>query len=102
MRPRKAIYTKGEINKLIDGVCHPLSKSNPTMLILDGFLHGLVEMNPPQSARKFLKHNLPMLIEQTGRTCQGEGYESAKELAKAIQSSIKLAENLRKRASTKR
>jgi hypothetical protein len=58
-------------------------------------------MNPPQSARKFLKHNLPMLIEETGRICGGEGYKNAKELGKAIQSSMKLAENLRKRASTK-
>jgi len=93
----KTIYTKGEINKLIDSLCHPLSKANPAMLILDGFLHGLVEMNPPQSARKFLKHNIPTLIEETGRTYGKEGYKTAKELRKAMQLSMKLAENLKRR-----
>jgi len=93
----ETFYTKGEINKLIDSVCHPLSKANPAMLILDGFLHGMVERNPPLSARKFLKHNLPMLIEETGRIYEREGYKTAKELKKAIQLSIKLAENLKRR-----
>ncbi len=93
----RTVYTKGEINELIDGLCHPLSKANPAMLIVDGLLHGLVEMNPPLSARKFLKHNIPRLIEETGRICGGEGYRTARELSKAFQSSIKLAENLRRR-----
>jgi len=90
-------YTKGEMNKLIDSLCHPLSKANPPMLILDGLLHGLVERNPPLSVRKFLRHNIPMLIEEVGRTYGREGYKAAKELRKAIQSSIKLAQNLRRR-----
>jgi len=90
-------YTKGEINRLIDSLCHPLSKTNPAMLIIDGFLHGLVERNPPLSVRKFLRHNIPMLMEEVGRTYGREGYKAAKELRKAIQSSIELAQNLRRR-----
>jgi hypothetical protein len=97
LKPTRTIYTKGEINRLIDSLCHPLSKMNPAMLIIDGFLHGLIERNPPLSARKFLKHNIPMLIEETGRIYGGEGYKTAKELRKAIQPSIRLAENLKKR-----
>lgn len=67
------------------------------MVVLDGFLHGMVERNPPLSARKFLKHNMPMLIEETGRKYGGEGYKTARELSKAFRSSIKLAENLKRR-----
>jgi len=92
----RTIYTKGEINRLIDSLCHPLSKTSPAMLIIDGFLHGLVERNPPLSVRKFLKHNVPMLIEEAGREYGKEGYKAAKELRKAVQSSLKLAEKLKK------
>ena len=57
-------YTKGELNKLIDSLCHPLFKTNERYILLDGLLHGLVEQNPPLTIRKFVKYNLPKLIEQ--------------------------------------
>lgn len=57
-------YTKGELNKLIDSLCHPLFKTNEGFMLVDGLLHGLVEQNPPITIRKFIKHNLPTLIEQ--------------------------------------
>ena len=93
----RTIYTKGQINRLIDGVCHLLSKANPGMLMLDGFLHGMVEMNPPLSFRKFLKHNVPMLIEEVGRTYGAESYGTAREFSKAFRLSTKLIENLKRR-----
>ena len=60
-------YTKGELNKLIDSLCHPLFKTNEGFILVDGLLHGLVEQNPPLTIRKFIKHNLPKLIEQIGK-----------------------------------
>jgi hypothetical protein len=42
---RSEPYTKGEINKLIDSLCHPLGKKDKTFLVFDGDLarHGSAE-----------------------------------------------------------
>lgn len=40
-------YTKSELNKPIDSLCHPLFKTNEGFILVDGLLHGLVEQNPP-------------------------------------------------------
>lgn len=55
-------YTTGDLNKLIDSLCHPLIKTNEGFLLVDGLLHGLVEQNPPKSIRKFVKYSLPKII----------------------------------------
>jgi hypothetical protein len=55
-------YTTGEINKLIDGLIHPLAEKDKKFILIDGFLHALNERDPPQSLRKFLKYNLPEII----------------------------------------
>ena len=60
----KRPYTKGELNKLIDNLCHPLFKTNEGFILVDGLLHGLVEQNPPITIRKFIEYNLPKLIDQ--------------------------------------
>jgi len=52
-------YTKGELNKLIDTLCHPLFQENPSFILIDSLLHGLVEQNPPQTVRKFIQYNPP-------------------------------------------
>ena len=57
-------YSKGQLNKLIDTLCHPLFETNEGFILLDGLLHGLVEQNLPISVRKFIKYNLPRLIRQ--------------------------------------
>ena len=57
-------YSKAELNKLIDALCHPLFETNKGYILVDGLLHGLVEQNPPLSLRKFIKYNLPKLIQQ--------------------------------------
>lgn len=61
---RKASYTKGELNKLIDGICHPLCEGDKRFLLLDGFLHALVEQDPPVTVMKFVKYNLPEIVKQ--------------------------------------
>jgi len=69
---RRGLYSKAELNKLIDSVIHPLAKEDPSLLILDGFLHSLVEQNPPLSVRKFLRYNLPRLVASLKKHKKGE------------------------------
>ena len=57
-------YTTGELNEVIDSLCHPLFKTNEGFILVDGLLHGIVEQNPQITIRKFIKYNLPKLIEQ--------------------------------------
>jgi len=63
-RRTKRLYSRGELNKLIDSLCHPLFKTDGGFVLVDGLLHGLVEQNPPSSIGKFIKYNLPALIQQ--------------------------------------
>lgn len=63
-RKRKASYTTGELNKVIDGLCHPLFRDNPDLIFVDGLLHAIVEQNPPLSIRKFIRNNLPKLLDR--------------------------------------
>ena len=71
-RKRKAAYSKGELNKLIDSICHPLCKNDKRFYLLDGFLHALVERDPPETVRKFVKYNLPEIIKQLGEKRQDQ------------------------------
>jgi len=68
-RPLKSrqTYTPGELNRLVDAFIHPLAKTRPDVLILDGILHGIIEHNPTESAMKFILHNLPKLLPQLMR-----------------------------------
>ena len=59
--------SKGQLNKLIDSLLHPLFKKHPGFVILDGVLHALVEQNPEESLRKFVKYNLDKLVKYTVR-----------------------------------
>ena len=63
-RKPSPLYTTGELNKLVDGLCHPLFKTNPGFILVDTVLHGLIEQNPSLSFRKFIRYNLPKLIDQ--------------------------------------
>jgi len=55
---------QGPINKIIDRLLHPHFKRYPFLIIIDGLLHGLNEMDPATSLRKFLKYNAPELIKE--------------------------------------
>jgi len=89
-RSRKS-YTKGEINRMIDSLLHPLSKQAPPIVILDGFLHGLVEQNPTLTTRKFFKHNMPLLIQGLS----GENKDLGKAAKQLIIQTEKLARQVR-------
>lgn len=56
------------MNRLVDALVHPLAKENPYIMILDGVLHGIVEQKPSASTIKFIKYNLPRLLEQLAAT----------------------------------
>jgi len=60
-------YTKGELNKFIDSVCHPLFKAHKGIVLVDGLLHAMVEQNPPTTVQKFIKYNLPKIVNQLGK-----------------------------------
>lgn len=63
-KTRPKLYSKGNLNKVIDDVVHPLCKHNASIIFLDGFFHSLVEQDLPLSVRKFIRYNLPKLLEQ--------------------------------------
>ena len=66
-RRRKQPYSKGALNRMIDDVLHPLYKINGGFVLVDGVLHGMVESDPPQSVVKFIRYNLPKILEQMGK-----------------------------------
>jgi hypothetical protein len=55
-------YTVGNLNKIIDNLCHPLFKTNITCVLIDGILHGVVERDPKKTIKKFAQYNLPKII----------------------------------------
>jgi len=62
MPQERTVYSKGEANRLIDSLLHPLFDINPAFRIVDSILHGIVEQNLPETAFKFLRYNLPWII----------------------------------------
>lgn len=58
---------QGPVNKTIDRLLHPHFHKYPFLIIIDGLLHGLNEMNPAQSIQKFLRYNAPKLIAELER-----------------------------------
>ena len=71
-RKTRRPYSKGELNKLIDSVCHPLSKTNQGFILVDGLLHAKIEPNPSETVKKFIKYNLPKILEQISQNSKEE------------------------------
>jgi hypothetical protein len=63
-------YTKGQLNKIIDSFLHPHYSENESLRLLDGLLHGLVEKNPPESIRKFIRYNMRPIIKKITKRSQ--------------------------------
>jgi hypothetical protein len=61
----KTKYSKGEINRLIDSVPHPLFDRSSAFMVVDSLLHSLVEQNPKETVGKSARYTLPKIIEQT-------------------------------------
>jgi len=68
------LYTKGELNKTVDALLHPLGKVDLWFLVIDGVIHGLIERNPPETVAKFVQYNLPRLLAELlrKRSVQGD------------------------------
>ncbi|HKM77732.1 MAG TPA: hypothetical protein VJZ03_01540 [Candidatus Bathyarchaeia archaeon] len=64
MKKRSAI-TSGQVNKLIDVFCHRRAREDKWFWVVDGILHAAVEQNPEESVSKFVRFNLPKIVEQT-------------------------------------
>ena len=62
-----ALYTAGELNKIIDSFIHPFFGTENSFIILDGAVHALLEKDIQVSARKFIKYDLPEILKQVGK-----------------------------------
>jgi hypothetical protein len=58
---------QGCVNKTIDRLLHPHFHQYPFLILIDGLLHGINEMDPATSIKKFVKYGLPKLIEECER-----------------------------------
>ena len=73
-RKRRGIkVTKGDLNRLIDDVFHRHFSENVGFVIVDGLLHAVVERNPDESIRKFVRFNVPVLIREMARKRRVKG-----------------------------
>ena len=68
----RKLYTNGELNKLIDSLCHPFFKTNEGFILVDGLLYAMVEQNPPRTVKKFIKYNLPKIMAQISEKSKGD------------------------------
>ena len=55
--------TTGKLNKLVDDLLHPYFTDYPTLIIMDSLLHAMIEQDPKTSMSKFVKYNVPKLLE---------------------------------------
>ena len=58
---------QGPVNKTIDRLLHPYFHQYPFLILIDGLLHGINEMDPATSIKKFVRYGLPKLIEECER-----------------------------------
>ena len=73
-RKRRGIkVTKGDLNRLIDDILHRHFSENVGFVIVDGLLHAVVERNPDESIRKFVRFNVPVLVREMARKRRGKG-----------------------------
>ncbi|MGA2573242.1 MAG: hypothetical protein ABSF36_03400 [Candidatus Methanomethylicaceae archaeon] len=63
-KPKRQVYSKGELNLMIDSILHPLATGDSAVaiLLLDGLLHSAVEQDPGQSIQKFIRYSLPLIV----------------------------------------
>ena len=71
---RKAVkpYTKGQFNRAVDSIFHPLFQTNEGFILVDSLLHAVIEKNPSSSIRKFIKYNIPKILEQISQNSKEE------------------------------
>jgi hypothetical protein len=58
------LYTRGQLNYLIDDVVHPFFDKHVGFVLVDEILHAVVEKNPRVVTKKFLRYSLPEIIKK--------------------------------------
>jgi hypothetical protein len=66
-RKRRPHYTEGEVNRLIDSFLHPIARQDPYFWVADTLLHAIVEQDPEVTVKKFVRYNLPKILEQAAK-----------------------------------
>jgi hypothetical protein len=64
MKKNRRKYSKGELNRLIDSLLHPLFDHSPELMVLDSVLHSIVEQNLTETTQKFIPYNLPKIVDE--------------------------------------
>ncbi len=62
MKRKKGINDIAFVNRIIDQTFHPYFHKDKNFIILDTALHFMVEGNPKQSVKKFLRYSLKYFI----------------------------------------
>jgi hypothetical protein len=63
----KGVYSKSDVNKIIDSLLHPLINEYPFLRLVDGLLHAINENNPKESLEKFVRYHGYELIEEIAK-----------------------------------
>ncbi len=63
-RNKQSLYSRGDINRLVDAAVHPLLKESKIFLVVDELGHMLVERDPRESLLKFTRYQLPQVLKE--------------------------------------
>ena len=58
------MFSKGQVNRLIDEAIHPLKKMDWSFTIIDEALHMINEGDIQQSVIKFVEYSLPEILKR--------------------------------------
>ena len=63
-RKARPIFSKGQVNRLIDDAVHPLKKLDWSFTVIDEALHMINEGDIQQSVIKFVEYSLPEILKR--------------------------------------
>jgi hypothetical protein len=55
------------VNAVIDRLLHPWLEEYPWLIAVDSLLHALNEGNPEESLGKFMRYNMPNVLEEIAK-----------------------------------
>jgi hypothetical protein len=69
------LYSKSQLNYLIDATIHPLTQKSANFFLVDELLHILVERNPSVTLEKFVRYSLPQILRKIAKIDEDFGGE---------------------------
>jgi len=63
-RKARPVFSKGQVNRLIDDAIHPLKELDWSFTVLDETLHKINEGDIQQSVIKFVEYTLPEILKK--------------------------------------